>query len=252
MSDQLDSADYYHIAYDAHGIMNPLADDRLLFLARQCGLDAQSRILDIGSGNGWASMLLCREFGCHSTQVDISEQWTARARQLFEQERLLDRTEIHCLDASSFFLEENTYDLVLCLGTAPVFGGFAPALQKLDPALRDSGHIIIGEPSTEPPLPRRYQEYLDAFGWEIFSSKTLMRLIDDCGMEMLMTLRSTADEWDRYMGLQWKAISDRLREAPDDAQLQEFAEWARDEQESYLRFQRHWVDWNILLLRSLT
>ena len=251
MSEQLDSEAYYHIAYDAHGIMNPLSDERLLLLARHAGLHEQARVLDIGSGNGWSSLLLCREFGCHSTQVDISPRWTARARTLFEEAGLAARTDVHCMDATSFYLEEGRYDLVLCLGTAPVFGGFEAALHTLRPALRGGGCIIIGEPSAEPPLPRRYQEYLDAFGWEILSGKSLLRITDDSGYETLFALRSTEDEWDRYMGLQWKAIFDRARSRPEDEQLQEFAEWARDEQETYLRFQRHLVDWNIFLLRTL-
>ncbi len=251
MSEQLDSAAYYHIAYDAHTIMNPLGDERFLFLAEQCGLTSSSRVLDIGSGNGWSSLLLCRRFGCCSVQVDVSSQWTARARALFEREQCADRTEIHCMDAAAFHLEQDAFDLVLCLGTAPVYGGFAPALSALQPVLREGGCIIVGEPSAEGPLPRRYREYLDEFGWEIFDAKTLLRIIDDCGLEALMTLRSTRDEWDRYMGLQWKAISDRRHAVPGDAQLREFAEWARDEQEAYLRFQRHWVDWNVFLLRAL-
>lgn len=251
MSEQLDNAAYYHIAYEAHAIMNPLDDRRFLFLAEHCGLDASSRVLDIGSGNGWSSLLLCRAFGCRSVQVDVSPQWTARARALFDREQLAERCEIHCMDAAAFHLEEEVYDCVVCLGTAAVFGGFGPALSAFRPALRPGGHVIIGEPSAEAPLPKRYREYLDSSGWEIFDAKTLLGVIDDCGFETLMALRSTPDEWDRYMGLQWKAVSDRLRSAPDDAQLQEFAEWARDEQEAYLRFQRHWVDWNVFLLRTL-
>lgn len=251
MSEQLDSAAYYHIAYDAHAIMNPLDDGRFLFLAEQCGLTSSSRVLDIGSGNGWSSLLLCRRFGCYSVQVDVSPQWTARARALFTREQLSDRTEIHCMDAAAFHLEQEAFDLVLCLGTAPVYGGFSSALESLRPVLREGGCIIVGEPSAEGPLPRRYSEYLDSFGWEIFDAKTLLGVIDDCGFEALMALRSTQDEWDRYMGLQWKAVSDRLRDAPGDPQLREFAEWARDEQEAYMRYQRHWVDWNVFLLRLL-
>jgi SAM-dependent methyltransferase len=155
------------------------------------------------------------------------------------------------MDAAAFHLEDGAYDLVVCLGTAPVLGGFGPALASFRPCLRPGGGIIIGEPTAEPPLPRRYKEYLDSYGWEVLGSKTLLRIIDDNDLEALMVLRSTADEWDRYMGLQWKAVSDRVVAQPTDVALQDYAEWARDEQEVYLRFQRHWVDWNVFLLRTL-
>lgn len=251
MSEQLDSAAYYHIAYESHAIMNPLSDERFLLLASQCGLDKSSRVLDVGSGNGWSSFLLCRTYGCHSTQVDVSSQWTARARALFEEESMSACTEIHCMDANAFYYHDASYDVVLCLGTALVFGGFELALQRLSRAVSADGYIIIGEPSAEATLPKRYREFLDACAWEVHPSRQLLRSIDDCGLEMLWTLRSTHDEWDRYMSMQWKAISDRARANPGDAQLQDFLEWVRDEQETYLRHQRHYVDWNVFLLRPI-
>lgn len=251
MADQFDSAAYYHIAYDPHAIMNPLSDERFLLLAAQCGLGEASRVVDVGSGNGWTSYLLCLAYGCHSTQIDVSEQWTMRARELFAREQLSDRTEIHCMDASAFYYNDASYDLALCLGTAPVFGGFADALARLSRTITPDGFIIIGEPSVEATLPKRYREFLESNEWEILTSRSLLRAIDDSGLEPLWALRSTPDEWDRYMSMQWKAISDRARAHPDDATQQEFLEWVRDEQETYLRFQRHHVDWNIFLLRPL-
>jgi cyclopropane fatty-acyl-phospholipid synthase-like methyltransferase len=251
MSEQLDSAAYYHIAYEHHAIMNPLSDERLLLLAEQCGLNAHSRVLDIGGGNGWSSFLLCRKWGCHVTQVDVSEKWTERSRQLFEKHGLSDHTDIQCIDAVSFFLEDGAYDMVLCLGTAAVYGGFAAALRKLSRCIKADGYIIVGETSAEPPLPRRYNEYLETSGWKILSARALLRSIDDHGLEVLWALRSTHDEWDRYMNMQWQAISDHTRLHPQDEEVQEFADWARDEQETYLRYQRHLVDWNVFLLRPI-
>jgi hypothetical protein len=53
------------------------------------------------------------------------------------------------------------------------------------------------------------------------------------------------------MSMQWKAVSDHARRHPEDEQAQEFLDWVRDEQEVYLRYQRHWVEWNVMLLRTI-
>ena len=251
MSEQLDSAAYYHIAYRPHRIMNPLDDHRFLALAAECGLGAESRVLDIGSGNGWASLLLAREYGCHCTQVDVSAQWTEAARALFAGYGLEANTAVHCMDARQFDAGEAEYDLLLCLGTAPVYGGFAEALRVFARAVRPDGFVVIGEPSARLPLPKRYAQYLEMLQWEVHGERQLMRIIDDSGFELLWDLRSTRDEWDRYMGMQWKAVSDHARAFPGDEQAHEFLDWVRDEQEVYLRYQRHWVDWNVLLLRAI-
>ncbi|MBE0644126.1 MAG: class I SAM-dependent methyltransferase [Bacteroidetes bacterium] len=251
MKEQLDSAAYYHIAYTRHSIMNPLDDARFLRMASECELGPHARVLDIGSGNGWSALLLARDWNCFCTQVDISEQWTEQARVLFEAHGLSHRTEIHCMEAADFNCEEAPYDLVLCLGTAPVYGGFADALGVFSRCVRPDGYVIIGEPSARLPLPKRYAEYLAMLQWDVHGERQLMRIIDDSGFEMLWNLRSTRDEWDRYMGMQWKAISDHARAHPGDEQANEFLDWVRDEQEVYLRYQRHWVEWNVMLLRAI-
>jgi SAM-dependent methyltransferase len=251
MSEQLDSAAYYHIAYGPHRIMNPLDDARFLSIAAQCELGPASRVLDIGSGNGWSALLLAKEWNCHCTQVDVSELWTARAHQLFEAHGLSERTDIHCTEAAQFVHAPAAYDLVLCLGTAPVYSGFSDALRVIARCVRPEGYVIIGEPSARLPLPKRYAEYLAMLQWSVYGERQLMHMIDDSGFELLWNLRSTKDEWDRYMSMQWKAVSDHARAHPDDEQAQEFLDWVRDEQEVYLRYQRHWVEWNVMLLRAI-
>ncbi|MBR9975622.1 MAG: class I SAM-dependent methyltransferase [Bacteroidetes bacterium] len=251
MSEQLDSAAYYHIAYRRHRIMNPLDDNRFLAIAGQCDLGSQSRVLDIGSGNGWPALLLMREWGCHCTQVDVSAQWTEQASALFEEAGLSALTDIHTMDARQFDIGEAEYDLALCLGTAPVYGGFADALDVFARAVSHDGFVIIGEPSARLPLPKRYAQYLQMLQWEIHGERQLMNIIDKKGFELLWNLRSTRDEWDRYMGMQWKAVSDFARAHPGDEAAHEFLDWVRDEQEVYLRYQRHWLDWNVMLLRAV-
>ena len=251
MSEQLDSAAYYHIAYRPYRIMNPLDDARFLTLAAQCGLGESSRVLDIGSGNGWSSLLLAREFHCHCTLVDISEQWTAQARALFASEGLEALGEIHNMDARSFYPGDAEFDLVLCLGTAPLYGGLSGALKAFARVLNPEGYVIVGEPSARLPLPKRYARYLETLEWDIVGERQLMREIDDRGYELLWNLRSTSDEWDRYMSMQWTAVNNHARLNPGDEQAQEFLDWVRDEQEVYLRYQRHWVEWNVMLLRAM-
>lgn len=251
MSEPLDSAAYYHIAYRPHRIMNPIDERRFLDIAGQCALGPDARVLDIGSGNGWPALMMARAWGCHVTQVDVSPQWTAAARALFDAEGLSHLTAIHTMDAGLFDAGEAEYDLAVCLGTAPVYGGFAEALALFARAVRHDGFVIIGEPSARLPLPKRYAQYLAMLRWTVHGERQLMRIIDDSGFELLWNLRSTRDEWDRYMSMQWKAVSDHARAFPGDEQAHEFLDWVRDEQEVYLRYQRHWLDWNVLLLRAI-
>ncbi|HOJ05534.1 MAG TPA: class I SAM-dependent methyltransferase [Bacteroidota bacterium] len=252
MNDDFDAEAYYHIAYLKHDIMNPLADERLLWLYERCTLPAAPRLLDIGCGNGHAALLLARGAGARCTLVDSSPQWIAEAGRRFAAAGLTPLADTHCIDADAYTPEEGSYDIALCLGTAPVYGGFGQALRRLAPALRSGGYVIVGEPTLDVTPPLRYQDYLRRLGWELPSARRLLRELVEAGYELLATLRSTGDEWDRYMALQWQAIVEHADARPEDAQAQSFREWMRDEQEVYLRYQRRYVDWNVLLLRLKT
>lgn len=250
MEHEFDQSGYYHVAYRDHRIMNPISEDRFLEIASHCNLAAGARVLDVGSGKGRAALLLAQQYGTTTICVDISEQWTALARELFDEAGLSERTGFLCMDAETYYPKSNAFDLILCLGTAAIYGNFASALRILKRGLRDGGHIIIGEPSIEPHAPAEYREFLQESGWKMETAKTLLHEIRKKGFHLIHALRSTKDEWDRYMGLQWKAISDYAASAPDDERADDYVDWMEDEQEVYLRFQRHFVDWNILLLRK--
>jgi SAM-dependent methyltransferase len=245
----MDFTAYYHIAFRHHTIMNPLSDDVLHQIGWHCFPDS-GRVLDIGSGKGYVSLFFAREHEAYCVQVDSSPIWTEAARQLFAGEELLGSTEIHCMDAADFQAGTGEYHCILCLGTAPVYGGFSDALARLVPALTPDGVLVLGEISTDRPLPGPYRRYLSRQDWEIPSTEEIQRDLAANGLETLFAFRSDSREWDLYMGLQWKAISDYARQHPADEQAAEFLAWARKEQEMYLRYQRHYADWTVYVLRQ--
>lgn len=246
-----DTTAYYHIAYGPHAIMNPISDDRFLFLVRHCLAPGARRALDIGSGKGHAALLLTDHCALHVEQVDISAQWTAEAAALFTARGLADRTTIHCMDAALYEASIGSFDLIVCLGTAAIHGDVTRALAALVPALSPDGILLLGEATIDATIPRRYEQHLAEQGWHVPSSRDLLEAFDAASLELVMAMRSTHDEWDRYMSLQWKAVSDHARAHPDDEQAHEFLDTARDEQELYLRYQRRFMDWTVFALRPL-
>ena len=250
MSDSFDTVGYYHIAYQQHTIMNPLEEDRLMVLGSLCELSSSSRVLDVGSGKGWASLLLAEKFGARVVLIDSSTQWIGQSKQLFADHNMSDLADFHCMDAADYAFEDTAFDLIICLGTAAIFGSFAQAIRNLKRGLRPGGYLIIGEPSIEAHAPKDYVRFLSESGWALRNAKTLLADIRNNGYNMLHAIRSTEAEWDIYMSLQWKAICDYSAQNSEDLVAQDYLEWMEDEQEVYLRYQRHFVDWNIFLLRS--
>jgi cyclopropane fatty-acyl-phospholipid synthase-like methyltransferase len=245
----VDSVAYYHRAYAPHTIMNPIRPDRFASIARRHLPASGATVLDIGSGKGHASLILTETCGARCVQIDSSPQWTAQAADLFRSHGREAHTQILTMDASRYEAPDEAFDAIVCLGTAPIYGGLEEAIDALAHALRPDGVFIIGEATSDLPLPRKYRAYVDKQNWAILSADALLDIIDGAYFELLECHRSSAEEWDEYMSLQWSAIAAHARSNPEDREAEEFATWAREEQEVYLAYQRHFLDWNVAVLR---
>ena len=69
-------------------------------------------------------------------------------------------------------------------------------------------------------------------------------------MELVHTIVSSKDDWDRYEGLQWFATDEYARTHPDDPDLAELVERVRKEKAAFLRWGRDTLGWAIYMFRS--
>jgi SAM-dependent methyltransferase len=248
LSSAMDIAAYYDIAYTDHTIMNPITEEALLGIVRRFVRPAEPALLDIGSGKGYPALTLAREFGARCTLLDSRPRWNDMARTLFSEhglERLLVRQETQ---ASALNFKNAQWDIIMCLGTTPVFGNFRAALRILGPALKNDGFFIIGEPCIDVPLPRSYKAWINRQGWDILDMRKLLRILDVLRLELRCCRRSTPEEWDEYMNLQWNSIIEHAASHPEDPTAREYLSRAREERNIYLRYQRHYMEWNALIV----
>ncbi len=69
------------------------------------------------------------------------------------------------------------------------------------------------------------------------------------GLDLVHTLVSSKDDWDRYEGLQWHAMAEYARAERDDADLPELLERVAKEKTVYLRWGRDALGWAIYVFR---
>ena len=69
-------------------------------------------------------------------------------------------------------------------------------------------------------------------------------------MELVHTIVSNKDDWDRYEGLQWFSTAEYARTYPDDPDLAEVVERVSKEKAAYLRWGRDTLGWAIYIFRS--
>ena len=109
--------------------------------------------------------------------------------------------------------------------------------------------MIVGEPywQQEPS-----GDYLEASGCarEDFGSHfSNAEAGERRGLDLVHTIVSSKDDWDRYEGLQWYAAAEYARTHPDDPDLAELLDRVGKARAAYLRWGRDTLGWAIYLFR---
>lgn len=83
-----------------------------LELARAAGLDANKRVLDVGSGVGGTSRCLAKEFGCRVTGIDLTDEYCRAAAMLSAKVGLTDLVDYRQGDATALPFGDGEFDVV--------------------------------------------------------------------------------------------------------------------------------------------
>jgi len=83
-----------------------------LELARAANVDSTKRVLDVGSGVGGTSRCLAREFGCHVTGIDLTEEYCRAAAMLSARIGLAELVDYRQGDATNLPFPDHSFDIV--------------------------------------------------------------------------------------------------------------------------------------------
>jgi SAM-dependent methyltransferase len=201
-----------------------------------------SRVLDLACGKGGPALLLASTFGCHVLGVEQSDEFAAAARERAAAARLDHLIEIVEADARSFPLEQEAWNVVLCLGASFVWDGLSGTLAALTPAVRPGGYLAVGEPYWRRwPLP----DGVDDEGF-VDLAATVERFTAG-GLRLVGMIASSLDDWDRYESLHWRALEEWLASHPDDPDAPEIRERHERYRDEYLRSQRALLEWGLFV-----
>ncbi len=250
---------FFDVTHRHHVILNPLSEEKLDRLVELLRLPAGAPVVDVGSGKGEFLIRLAEAYGVSGLGIDLSpyfvrdarERLEGRASQLPVASAAGSAVVFREMDGAAFVPEEpRSFALASCLGASWIFGGHGGTLDALNGFVAPGGWVVVGEPfwRREPA-----EEYLEASGQSRASFGTHAENAaagEERGLELAHTLVGSEDDWDRYEGLQWYAVSEHARSRADDPDLPAIAERVAHQRSTYLRWGRDTVGWAIYVFRQ--
>jgi SAM-dependent methyltransferase len=239
---------FHEIAESNHRILNPFTDDKLMLLGAICRLQPGARILDLACGKGELLARWAAEWGTGGVGVDVSDVFVPAARARAAELDVADRVEIVRGDASAYRPEPAEFDIAACVGATWIGDGVTGTIGLLRPALRDGGLLLIGEPywiDAPPYYPSWAPE------GEFTTLGELNGVFESAGTELVEMVLADGDSWDRYVASQWMALSDFIREHPDDPEIDGIRAFLDDARRTHLDVGRRYLGWGVFVLRPV-
>lgn len=237
------------IAHSRHPIAAPIFGVNVNRLLRRTDREPTARILDLGCGEaGWALQALAHYPDGYADGVDISPYALERAAAAADVRGLTDRISLHERDARQY-VPDGDYDLVLCVGSTHVFGGFEGTLRQAGRHVNRDGVLVIGDGFWQvPPTPEALAA-LDAKPEEFTDVAGLVDLAEQAGWAPVYAHISDQAEWDDYEWSWVGSLTEWALDNPGHPDAAEVLATAREHRDQWLRGYRTVLGFVTMVLR---
>ena len=247
----MDTWKFYDITHREHVVCNPTSEEKLTRLVELLRLPTNAQVVDIACGKGEFLIRLAEAYDARGMGIDISSFHIADAERSLKARASGAGITFTQMDGAAFKPDKpHSLDLASCIGASWIFGGHANTLGALAGMVKTGGWVIVGEPYW---LQKPSSDYLEASGCtrEDFGSHfSNAEAGEQRGLDLVHTMVSSKDDWDRYEGLQWFSTAEYARAHPDDPDLVELVERVSNAKATYLRWGRDTIGWAIYMFRS--
>jgi SAM-dependent methyltransferase len=247
----MDTWKFYDITHREHLVCNPTSQEKLARLVGLLRLSTGAQVVDIACGKGEFLIRLAEAYGAQGTGVDLSPFHIADAARRLEARASGAGITFIQMDGAEFEPDDpHSLDLASCIGASWVFGGHVSTLEALISMVKPGGWVVVGEPYWQQEPREDYLEVCGCAREDFGSHSSNAEAGERLGAELVHTIVSSRDDWDRYEGLQWFATAEYARAHPDDPDLATVVERVRKARAAYLRWGRDTLGWAIYVFRS--
>lgn len=240
---------FHEIAERNHRILNPFTREKLMLLGEICQFGEETNQLDLACGKG---EMLCRwsqKWGIRGTGIDISPVFLSAARARAGELGVVDRLTFIEGDAAHYEPQEGAYDVVSCIGATWIGDGLVGTINKMQPAMKADGLMLVGEPYWIKPPTAAILEGIGFAEGEYAPLVGILERIESTGMELVEMVLANQDSWDRYVAAHWFTVDQWLRANPYDPDAEALRAWIAADKRRYLDYERAYLGWGIFVTR---
>jgi SAM-dependent methyltransferase len=241
----------FNITESAHRIHNPFTPDKFATLGAALRLQADTRILDLGSGSGEMLCTWARDYGIRGTGVDMSQLFTEQAKGRAIEFDVSEQIIFIHSDAAGYVAEEKA-DVTACVGATWIGDGVAGTIKLLEQSLCAGGIVLIGEPYWRqlPPTEEVTKGCLANAVSDFLELPELIASFGRLGYDVVEMVLADQNGWDRYEAAKWFTMRRWLDDNPADELAEEVRAMLTLEPKRYTTYSREYLGWGVFALMA--
>ncbi|MBN1935542.1 MAG: class I SAM-dependent methyltransferase [Anaerolineae bacterium] len=130
-----------------------------------CGVDQNSRVLEVGCGAGATACYLAKTYGCHVVGIDLREAMVELARERAQKEGVAGQVQFRAASATNLPFDSGTFDVVFCESVLSFVDDKGRAIAELARVAAPGGRVGLNEEIWLKPPPEDLAGYA-GFIWD--------------------------------------------------------------------------------------
>lgn len=223
----------------------PLSPEKANRLIEQLQLVGDCHVTDVGCGEGEFLVQVAERYKITGIGLDKNSGCTEQANEKVKARLAGKDVSFICQDAKSFTWETHKFNLMICIGSEFILGGYRQTLQCCSQSLIEGGKLLIGTVFwKQVPVP----EYLSLMGGENphFDYLTTIEIALEFGFIPLYLCQSNEDEWDDFESRHAQKHYLSALQNSDEEAFERLCNWQR----GYLKWGRETMGFGFFLLQK--
>jgi len=176
------------------GVTKHFGDVRVTdMLARRCGIDADSQVLEVGCGVGNTASHLARTYGCHVMAVDLSHGMTVHTQAEALRHQVHQLINLGVADAQTLPFVSGYFDVVLVESVSGFLADQPLGFREYARVLGPGDYLGFTEPTWLAPPTAQAENFVATLGTKPLSADNWVALMQQAGFEELDVHLHTVD-----------------------------------------------------------
>lgn len=239
---------YGTISHPGLRYINPISSAKVEEMIELLGLNAESSVLDIGSGKAELLIRLVERYQVKALGLELDASYIQEAREQAAARIAAGKLELRECDALTFDPGATLFDLASCVGACHIYGGLRPTLEHLARWVRPGGKVLVGDGYWKKEPAPEYLAALQTTRDELQTHADNVATGFSLGLTPMYASVCNDDEWDRF---EWLHLHERYAyRKPDDPGMPSLIAELHAWRDIYLRWGRDTLGFGLYLFQK--